>query len=79
MNQLYTWRLTGIRGLCSTDLNTHISQQDTDHAYYTSKIYGPGDAAGKELWVNLDETEEEGEWKVHGFLSSAHRQAEVKN
>uniref|UniRef100_A0A8D3B040 Plexin domain containing 2a n=1 Tax=Scophthalmus maximus TaxID=52904 RepID=A0A8D3B040_SCOMX len=71
--------LTGIRGLCSTDLNTHISQQDTDHAYYTSKIYGPGDAAGKELWVNLDETEEEGEWKVHGFLSSAHRQAERVN
>uniref|UniRef100_A0A8D3CM79 Plexin domain containing 2a n=1 Tax=Scophthalmus maximus TaxID=52904 RepID=A0A8D3CM79_SCOMX len=59
------------------DNSTQI--EDTDHAYYTSKIYGPGDAAGKELWVNLDETEEEGEWKVHGFLSSAHRQAERVN
>ncbi|XP_058488075.1 plexin domain-containing protein 2-like isoform X2 [Solea solea] len=51
---------------------------DTDHAYYTSKIYGPGDAAGKELWVNVDEMEED-EWKVRGFLSSTHRQAERVN
>ncbi|XP_076601247.1 plexin domain-containing protein 2 [Chaetodon auriga] len=48
---------------------------DIDHAYYTSKIYSPGDTAGKELWVNVDEMEED-EWKVCGFLSSAHRQAE---
>lgn len=45
--------------------------QDIDHAYYTSKLYGPGDAASKELWVNMDE-----EWKVCGFLASTHR-AEV--
>ncbi|XP_034469656.1 plexin domain-containing protein 2-like [Hippoglossus hippoglossus] len=51
---------------------------DTDHAYYTSKIYGPGDAAGKELWVNIDEMEED-EWKVHGFLSNTHRQTERVN
>ncbi|XP_019955255.2 plexin domain-containing protein 2 [Paralichthys olivaceus] len=51
---------------------------DTDHAYYTSKIYGPGDAAGKELWVNIDEMEED-EWKVHGSLSNTHRQTERVN
>ncbi|XP_044077005.1 plexin domain-containing protein 2-like isoform X2 [Siniperca chuatsi] len=51
---------------------------DVDHTYYTSKIYGPGDAANKELWVNLDEIEED-EWKVCGFLSSTHRQAERVN
>ncbi|KAL7385807.1 hypothetical protein ABVT39_000500 [Epinephelus coioides] len=51
---------------------------DIDHAYYTSKIHGSGDAAGKELWVNVDEMEED-EWKVSGFLSSTHRQAERVN
>lgn len=56
--------------------NSYIFGQNIDHAYYTSKIYGPGDAAGKELWVNIDETEED-EWKVFGVLSGTHRQAEV--
>ncbi|XP_069548028.1 plexin domain-containing protein 2 [Brachyistius frenatus] len=51
---------------------------DNDHAYYTSKTYGPGDAAGKELWVNIDEMEGD-EWKVRGLLSSTHRQAERVN
>ncbi|XP_023259424.1 plexin domain-containing protein 2-like [Seriola lalandi dorsalis] len=51
---------------------------DIDHAYYTSKIYSPGDAARKELWVNIDEMEED-DWKVRGFLSSTHRQAERVN
>ncbi|XP_041805221.1 plexin domain-containing protein 2 [Chelmon rostratus] len=51
---------------------------DIDHAYYTSKIYSPGDAAGKELWVDIDGMEED-EWKVCGFLSSTHRQAERVN
>lgn len=50
--------------------------QDIDHAYYTSKIYSPGDTANKELWVNVDEMEED-DWKVRRFLSSTHRQAEV--
>ncbi|KAK2895849.1 hypothetical protein Q8A73_015337 [Channa argus] len=49
-----------------------------DHAYYTSKIYRPEDAASKGLWVNIDEMEE-GEWKAHGFLSGTHRQAERVN
>ncbi|KAM7400352.1 hypothetical protein PAMA_004847 [Pampus argenteus] len=51
---------------------------DIDHAYYTSKIYGPADAASKDLWVNIDEMDED-DWKVHGFLSSTHRQAERVN
>uniref|UniRef100_A0A8C9WUJ4 Plexin domain containing 2a n=1 Tax=Sander lucioperca TaxID=283035 RepID=A0A8C9WUJ4_SANLU len=51
---------------------------DIDPAYYTSKIYGSGDSASKELWVNIDEMEED-EWKVCGFLSSIHRQAERVN
>lgn len=50
--------------------------QNVDHAYYTSKIYGPGDRASRELWVNANEMGEE--WKVRGFLSNAHRQAEVQ-
>ncbi|XP_029137260.2 plexin domain-containing protein 2-like [Labrus bergylta] len=48
---------------------------DIDHAYYTSKIYVSGEAASKELWVNVDQMKEE-EWKVFGTLSSTHRQAE---
>ncbi|XP_039999702.1 plexin domain-containing protein 2 [Xiphias gladius] len=51
---------------------------DIDHAYYTSKIYSPGDTANKELWVNVDEMEED-DWKVRRFLSSTHRQAERVN
>ncbi|KAM3604931.1 uncharacterized protein V6R79_018182 [Siganus canaliculatus] len=49
-----------------------------DHAYYTSKIYSPGDAASKEFWVNFDDMEED-ECKVCGVLSSTHRQAEMVN
>ncbi|TMS10064.1 Plexin domain-containing protein 2 [Larimichthys crocea] len=48
---------------------------DIDHAYYTSKIYGPGETASKDLWVNIEEQEED-KWKFCGFLSSTHRQAE---
>ncbi|KAM6920007.1 plexin domain-containing protein 2 [Lycodopsis pacificus] len=51
---------------------------DMDHAYYTSKMYGCGDAASKELWVNIDEMEED-EWKACGFLSNTYRQAERVN
>uniref|UniRef100_A0A674NB84 Plexin domain containing 2a n=1 Tax=Takifugu rubripes TaxID=31033 RepID=A0A674NB84_TAKRU len=48
-----------------------ILAQDIDHTYYTSKIYGPGDAASKELWVKRDDM-----WKVCSFLSSSYRQTE---
>lgn len=50
--------------------------QDVDHAYYMSKIYSPGDAARKELWVNITELQRE-KARLHGFLSNIHRQAEV--
>lgn len=52
-----------------------ICGQNVDHAYYISKMYGPGDRAARELWVDVEKMGEE--WKVRGFLSSAHRQAEV--
>lgn len=48
---------------------------DVDHAYYMSKIYSPGDAARKELWVNITELQRE-KARLHGFLSNIHRQAE---
>ncbi|XP_034411813.1 plexin domain-containing protein 2-like [Cyclopterus lumpus] len=51
---------------------------DIDHAYYTSKLYGSEDAASKELWVNIDQIQDD-EWKVCGFLSSTYRQAERVN
>lgn len=49
-----------------------ILAQDIDHTYYTSKIYSPGDANSKELWVKRDDV-----WKVCTFLSSSYRQTEV--
>ncbi|XP_034559873.1 plexin domain-containing protein 2-like isoform X2 [Notolabrus celidotus] len=58
--------------------NSTRIMQDVDHAYYTSKIYSPADMASKEMWVNIDEVKEE-EWKLFGFLSSTHRQAERVN
>ncbi|XP_028283252.1 plexin domain-containing protein 2-like [Parambassis ranga] len=51
---------------------------DIDHTYYTSKIYCPGDAAGKDLWVNIDEMEED-KWKVRHFLSNTYRHSERVN
>uniref|UniRef100_A0A672HKR4 Si:ch211-106h4.6 n=1 Tax=Salarias fasciatus TaxID=181472 RepID=A0A672HKR4_SALFA len=87
------WELSGdwptpahggeLLGRQSTINNQHsarpgLSQQgDIDHVYYTSKIYGSGDGGGKELWVNIDEVEDD--QKVRGFLSDSHRQAERVN
>ncbi|XP_047224409.1 plexin domain-containing protein 2-like [Girardinichthys multiradiatus] len=51
---------------------------DIDHVYYTSKVYGPGDAPSKYLWVNISEMKRE-EWKVFRLLSSTHRQTERVN
>ncbi|XP_068196936.1 plexin domain-containing protein 2-like isoform X2 [Antennarius striatus] len=51
---------------------------NSDHIYYTSKIYGPGDAASKELWVNIEAMDEDN-WKVCGFLPNTHRQAQRVN
>uniref|UniRef100_A0A4W4DQ34 Plexin domain containing 2a n=1 Tax=Electrophorus electricus TaxID=8005 RepID=A0A4W4DQ34_ELEEL len=47
-------------------------RQDMDHLYYVSKIHGPADAAGRGLWVNIEEMDK---GKDHGVLSNSHRQA----
>ncbi|XP_043990592.1 plexin domain-containing protein 2-like [Gambusia affinis] len=52
--------------------------KDVDHVYYTSKLYGAGDALSQYLWVNDDQTDGE-KWRVLQFLSSSHRQAERVN
>lgn len=62
-----------------TVLNVHHSppmQEDTDHNYYISRIYGPADSASRDLWVNIDQMEKD-KVKIHGILSNTHRQAAV--
>ncbi|XP_054914147.1 plexin domain-containing protein 2-like [Poeciliopsis prolifica] len=49
-----------------------------DHVYYTSKLYGPGDALSRYLWVDVSQTDEK-KWRVLQFLSSSHRHAERVN
>uniref|UniRef100_G3SN10 Plexin domain containing 2 n=1 Tax=Loxodonta africana TaxID=9785 RepID=G3SN10_LOXAF len=55
------------------DNNTEI-EEDTDHNYYISRIYGPSDSASRDLWVNIDQMEKD-KVKIHGILSNTHRQA----
>ncbi|XP_036452163.1 plexin domain-containing protein 2 [Colossoma macropomum] len=43
-----------------------------DHIYYVSKIYTLTDAAGRDLWINIEQMDK---GKVHGVLSNTHRQA----
>ncbi|XP_012863574.2 plexin domain-containing protein 2 [Echinops telfairi] len=54
--------------------NTTQIEEDTDHNYYISRIYGPSDSASRELWVNIDQMEKD-KVKIHGILSNTHRQA----
>ncbi|XP_018419731.1 PREDICTED: plexin domain-containing protein 2 [Nanorana parkeri] len=49
-------------------------EEDMDHKYYSSRIFGPLDPASRDLWVNIDEMEKE-KVKIHGILSNTHRQA----
>ncbi|XP_075068034.1 plexin domain-containing protein 2 [Mixophyes fleayi] len=49
-------------------------EEDMDHKYYTSRIFGPLDSASRDLWVNIDHMEKE-KVKIHGILSNTHRQA----
>lgn len=53
-----------------------LLQEDTDHNYYISRIYGPSDSASRDLWVNIDQMEKD-KVKIHGILSNTHRQAAV--
>ncbi|GAB1285989.1 Plexin domain-containing protein 2 [Apodemus speciosus] len=57
----------------SQDNSTQI-EEDTDHNYYISRIYGPADSASRDLWVNIDQMEKD-KVKIHGILSNTHRQA----
>ncbi|XP_044534102.1 plexin domain-containing protein 2 isoform X1 [Gracilinanus agilis] len=54
--------------------NTTQIEEDTDHNYYISRIYGPFDSASRDLWVNMDQKEKD-KVKIHGILSNTHRQA----
>ncbi|XP_042541916.1 plexin domain-containing protein 2 [Dipodomys spectabilis] len=54
--------------------NTTQIEEDTDHNYYLSRIYGPSDSASRDLWVNIDQMEKD-KVKIHGILSNTHRQA----
>ncbi|KAM9501094.1 plexin domain-containing protein 2 isoform 1-T1 [Clarias gariepinus] len=54
--------------------NSSQIAEDTDHNYYTSKMYGFNDPMSKELWVDIDQMDKE-KVKIHGILSNTHRQA----
>ncbi|XP_026531515.1 plexin domain-containing protein 2 [Notechis scutatus] len=54
--------------------NTTQIEEDMDHNYYTSRIYGPFDSSSQDLWVNIDKMEKD-KVKIHGILSNTHRQA----
>lgn len=63
--------------VCVLDVPYFLSlQEDTDHNYYISRIYGPSDSASRDLWVNIDQMEKD-KVKIHGILSNTHRQAAV--
>ncbi|KAG9476583.1 hypothetical protein GDO78_003233 [Eleutherodactylus coqui] len=59
--------------LDDNDNGTDI-EEDMDHKYYTSRMFGPLDSATRDLWVNIDQMEKE-KVKIHGILSNTHRQA----
>ncbi|NWQ83033.1 PLDX1 protein, partial [Columbina picui] len=48
--------------------------QEDNHSYYVSRIYGPGDARLRGLWVDMAAANRS-QVKVHGILSNTHRQA----
>ncbi|KAM4692102.1 plexin domain-containing protein 1 [Rhinophrynus dorsalis] len=53
------------------DNNTQVLE-DT-YSYYTSRVFGPAELRGRELWVDLKEKGSKA--RVHTILSSTHRQA----
>ncbi|KFP31947.1 Plexin domain-containing protein 2, partial [Colius striatus] len=48
--------------------------QEDNHSYYVSRIYGPGDAQLRGLWVDMAAANRS-QVKIHGILSNTHRQA----
>ncbi|XP_071433355.1 plexin domain-containing protein 1 [Pithys albifrons albifrons] len=47
---------------------------EDNHSYYVSRVYGPGDAHARGLWVDMAAANRS-HVKVHGILSNTHRQA----
>ncbi|KAM6041999.1 plexin domain-containing protein 1 [Chlamydotis macqueenii] len=47
---------------------------EDNHSYYVSRIYGPGDARLRGLWVDMAAASGS-QAKIHGILSNTHRQA----
>ncbi|XP_075299745.1 plexin domain-containing protein 1 isoform X1 [Opisthocomus hoazin] len=47
---------------------------EDNHSYYVSRIYGPGDARLRGLWVDMAAANRN-QVKIHGILSNTHRQA----
>ncbi|XP_075631151.1 plexin domain-containing protein 1 [Balearica regulorum gibbericeps] len=47
---------------------------EDNHSYYVSRIYGPGDARLRGLWVDMAAANRS-QVKIHGILSNTHRQA----
>uniref|UniRef100_A0A8B9GGE9 Plexin domain containing 1 n=2 Tax=Amazona TaxID=12929 RepID=A0A8B9GGE9_9PSIT len=54
--------------------NRSRGRDEDNHSYYVSRVYGPGDARLRGLWVNLA-TANRSQVKIHGILSNTHRQA----
>ncbi|XP_014740847.1 PREDICTED: plexin domain-containing protein 1 [Sturnus vulgaris] len=47
---------------------------EDNHSYYVSRVYGPGDARRRGLWLDLAAANGS-HVKIHGILSNTHRQA----
>ncbi|KFW81524.1 Plexin domain-containing protein 1, partial [Manacus vitellinus] len=48
--------------------------QEDNHSYYVSRVFGPGEAQRKGLWVDMAAANGS-QVKIHGILSNTHRQA----
>ncbi|KAK7802375.1 hypothetical protein U0070_023492 [Myodes glareolus] len=49
-------------------------EQEDNHNYYVSRVYGPGERRSRDLWVDMA-VANRSHVKVHRILSSSHRQA----
>ncbi|XP_063815780.1 plexin domain-containing protein 1 [Pseudophryne corroboree] len=69
---------SGTRGEESLSIDTLPDNQtqilEDTHNYYASKVFGPSEFQGQDLWVNLLQ-EKDKKARVHSILSNAHRQA----
>eukprot|EP00069_Balaena_mysticetus_P020112 bmy_12726T0 len=49
-------------------------EQEDNHSYYVSRLYGPSEPRSRELWVDVAKANQS-QVKVHRILSNTHRQA----